>query len=76
MPLHQDASEDAVPGTIESPIMNCPVCESEYRATGMTWLGAVDVGDMTDAELDELTEVVIVRMDEVARKRARGDALS
>ena len=62
LPLHQEPDEGAVAGTIENPVMICPVCEAEFHTTGMVWMGAVDVGDMTDAELDELTEVLIARM--------------
>jgi hypothetical protein len=67
LPLHQDPGEDAIPGTIENPVMICPVCDEEFRATGMTWMGAWSLADMTDAELDELTDVLIARMGEVAR---------
>jgi hypothetical protein len=34
-------------------------------------MGAVDVGDMSDGELDELTEVLIAQMGEVARRYSR-----
>jgi len=32
--------------------MICPVCEDEFRATGMKWLGGFNVADMTDDEID------------------------
>jgi hypothetical protein len=50
-----------------------PDCKAEYRATGMTWMGAVDVGDMTDAELDKLTEILIAQMVEIARRQLPED---
>jgi hypothetical protein len=37
LPLDQPRGEH---GEIVDPIMLCPVCEVEYRATGVTWLGA------------------------------------
>ncbi len=71
MPLHQDAGDGAVPGTLESPIMICPVCQQEYRATGMTCLIPIDVKDMTDEAIEKLAEVVYEQMLEVARRHSR-----
>jgi hypothetical protein len=70
--LHQEPGDDAVPGTIQNPVMICPVCSAEYRATGVTWMGAWSVRDMTDAELDEFAKVLHAQMVEMARKRGLG----
>ena len=73
LPLHQDRQDDALPGTIENPVMICPVCDEKFRATGMTWMGAVDVGDMTDAEFHEFAEVLSAQLLEMARWQSRQD---
>ena len=70
LPLHQDPGDDAVAGTIENPVVICPVCEAESRVTGMTWMGAVNVGDMADADLDDLTDVLIAWMGEMTRRQS------
>jgi hypothetical protein len=44
LPLAQPTPD----GQIQDPVMICPICEEECRATGMRWLGAFDVGDMTN----------------------------
>jgi hypothetical protein len=49
LPLDQPAGDH---GQIEDPVMICPVCEEEFRTTGMKWLGAFNVADMTDDEID------------------------
>ncbi len=76
LPLHQEPGDGVVPGTIENPVMVCPVCETEYRATNMTWIGVVSVADLTDDEIEELAEVVCAQMSEVALRRSRKDGLS
>jgi hypothetical protein len=68
LPLHQEPGEGATPGTIENPVMICPVCDAEFRATGMTGMGAVSVSDMTDDELELLADAAIARMLEVTRR--------
>jgi len=37
-PLDQPAGDG---GEIQDPMMICPICEEEFRATGMTWLGSL-----------------------------------
>ena len=37
LPLDQPHDER---GWIVDPVMLCPICEVEFRATGVTWLGA------------------------------------
>lgn len=39
-------------GEIADPVMLCPVCEEEFRATGMKWLGAVRV-DTSESEEEQ-----------------------
>jgi hypothetical protein len=41
-------------GRIADPVMVCPVCQGEFRATGMEWLGAVRVGECADASEEEI----------------------
>jgi hypothetical protein len=55
LPLDQPSSER---DQIQDPVMICPICEDEFRATGMRWLGAFDVGDMSDEQLDMLADTV------------------
>jgi len=43
---------------IEDPMMICPVCEDEFSATGMRWLGAFDVAKLTDKEIHEMAEQI------------------
>ena len=31
LPLHQEPGEGAEPGTIENPVMICPICDEEFR---------------------------------------------
>jgi len=41
--------------------MICPVCEEEFRAKGVTWLGAFsppNVADMTDDETVEAAKAI------------------
>jgi len=45
-------------GEIEDPMMICPVCEDEFSATGMRWLGAFDVAKLTDKEIHEMAEQI------------------
>lgn len=68
LPLHQEPDDDAVDGKIENPVMICPNCQQEFRATGMTWMGAVSVADMTDNEIDDLVEVLSEQLAELARE--------
>ena len=75
LPLDQEPGEGAASGTIENPVMICPVCDVEYRATGMTWLGAIDLRGMTDAELHELAEALNAQMVEMARRQSRENDL-
>lgn len=62
LPLHQDPGERALPGTIENPVMICPICQQEFTATAMTWLGAVSLADLSDNEIDDLVEVLARQM--------------
>lgn len=55
LPLDQPAGDR---GEIENPVMICPVCEEEFRATGVKWLGAFDVADMSDEEIHEMAEQI------------------
>ncbi len=71
VPLHQETDEDAVPGTIENPIMSCPVCGAEYPATGATWMGTWSLKDMTDDEIEQFAEVLNPQMVEMAQSRSR-----
>ena len=57
-----------MPGSIENPVMICPVCEKEYRATGMTWIGSISVAGLTDTQLNELAEELCARMLEINAK--------
>jgi hypothetical protein len=66
--LEQDPGDDAIPGTIENPVMICPVCQQEFRATGMRWLGAWDIADMTDEELDEFAVALNRQLGEMAKR--------
>jgi hypothetical protein len=61
LPLDQP-NED---GTTADPVMLCPVCEKEFRADGMTWLGAVGVPGhvdpavgLTDEQIHQMTEAM------------------
>jgi ribosomal protein S27AE len=74
--LHQDPGEDAVRGTIENPVLICPICDTEFRATGMTWMGAVDVRDMTDDEIEEYAKAVLERFGAMAAGHPADDAVS
>lgn len=38
LPLEQPHTAD---GGIQDPVMICPICETEFRATGSKWLGAI-----------------------------------
>jgi phage terminase large subunit GpA-like protein len=51
LPLDQPTGAD---GEIQDPVMICPACEEEFPATGMRWLGAFNVGDMSDEEIHEV----------------------
>jgi hypothetical protein len=68
LPLDQATGEDAIPGTNENPVMMCPMCQQEFRATGMTWLGAWDVVDMTDEELHEFAAALNHQLGEMAQR--------
>jgi hypothetical protein len=56
LPLDQPDGEH---GQIEDPVMICPVCEEEFRATGMKWLGAFDVAKLTDEEIHKMAEQIV-----------------
>ena len=56
--LDQDAD---VLGEIQGPVMICPVCEEEFTATGMKWLGTFDIAEMSDEQLDELADALFER---------------
>ena len=56
LPLGQPAGGH---GQIEDPVMICPVCEEEFSATGMRWLGAFNVSDVSDEQLDKLSEQIV-----------------
>ena len=48
-------------GRIAEPAMLCPVCDEEFMATGMTWMGAVPVqaiDEMSDDEFETLVSQV------------------
>jgi len=49
LPLDQPHDER---GRIVDPVMECPRCETEFRATRATWLGALQFPD----DWDELSE--------------------
>lgn len=49
---------------IANPVMHCPNCQTEFRATGVTWLGAfrpsTEVGPegLTDEQIAEMAEAM------------------
>jgi phage terminase large subunit GpA-like protein len=49
LPLEQLSGDH---GEIQDPVMICPGCNEEFRATGMRWLGVFNVAEMTDEEID------------------------
>ena len=55
LPLDQPTGDH---GQIEDPLMICPVCEDEFRATGMEWVGAFNVADMADEEIHKMAEQI------------------
>lgn len=55
LPLDQPHSEH---GEIVGPVMLCPICEEEFRADGTTWLGAVELADMADQEIEEAARAI------------------
>ena len=61
LPLEQPHTPD---GGIQDPVMICPVCETEFRAAGVTWLGAFRPPDATlpaeeqDAEVREIVRTM------------------
>ncbi len=58
LPLDQTHGDH---GEIVDPFMICPVCEEEFRAKGVTWLGAFsppNVADMTDDETVEAAKAI------------------
>jgi len=63
LPLDQPAE---VNGEIEDPVMICPLCEEEFRATGMRWLGAFDVADVTDEEIHDLAVGLVEWQDQIS----------
>jgi hypothetical protein len=56
LPLDQPAGDH---GQIEDPAMICPVCNDEFRATGMRWLGTFDVAELTDNEVHEMAVALV-----------------
>ena len=50
LPLDQPRDER---GRIKDPVMICPVCEDEFRATGVIWLGAFKPPDQAAATDDK-----------------------
>jgi len=60
LPLNQPRDER---GRIVDPIMLCPSCEVEFRAVGVTWLGAFPVSPHTTKErLSEIADELAARM--------------
>ena len=53
LPLDQPRNEG---GAIVDPVMICPVCRDEFRAEGVTWLGAVPPPNIAEASNEELEE--------------------
>jgi hypothetical protein len=51
LPLDQPGGN----GQIDFPVMICPVREDEFRASGMRWLGAFKVSEVSDEQVDELS---------------------
>ena len=43
-------------GEIADPVMLCPVCEKEFRAIGVRWLGAVRV-DTSQSEEEQVGQI-------------------
>jgi hypothetical protein len=60
LPLEQPAGSQC---EIEGPVMICPVYCEEFGATGMKWLGTLDIADMSDEQFDELAEALFERWD-------------
>jgi len=67
LPLDQPPNEH---GGIVDSVMICPKCNHEFRATGVTWLGAFDVADMTDEGIEELATALVDWQDEQEAKRS------
>ena len=66
LPLAQQRTPD---GGIQDPVMICPVCEVEFRAVGVKWLGAFGPPDPTaTAEAQEEAFRQDRRLDAAARK--------
>jgi hypothetical protein len=59
-------------GRIVEPAMLCPVCDEEFTATGMTWMGAVPV-DAIDELSDEEFEALVDRVAEGLAGEFPGD---
>jgi hypothetical protein len=59
-------------GRIVEPVMLCPVCDDEFTATGMTWMGAVPV-DAIDEMSDEEFEALVDRIAEGLAGEFPGD---
>jgi len=77
LPIHQDPGEGAISGTIDNPVMTCPVCQKEFRATGMTWLGPVSVADLTDDQIDDFVKALVRQMATMLERQSeREDHLS
>ncbi len=53
------------------PMMICPICEEAFRATGMTWLGAFEVADMTDDGVHEMAVALVEWQDRVSAQARR-----
>jgi len=63
LPLDKPARDR---GEFQDPIMICPICEEEFRATGMTWLGVFAVADMTDDEVHEVAIALVEWQDRMS----------
>jgi len=53
-------------------MMICPLCEEEFRATGISWLGNFEVTDMTDDEVHEMA-IALVEWQDRMSAQAFGD---
>jgi len=62
LPLDQPHTPE---GGIEDPIMICPICETEFRAVGATWLGAIRPPQDWETQAEEAKSEAAQRIAEI-----------